>query len=107
MRAAVYCRISRDPQGTELGVRRQQNDATALCEREGWEIADTFVDDDRSAYSGKLRPGLIALRDLVKSGDVDVVVAWHPDRLTRHPRELEDLIDLSEATHTTVRTCQT
>ena len=106
MRAAIYCRISRDPQGTELGVRRQQADGLALCEREGWEIAGVFIDDDRSAYSGKPRPGFSAMRDLVMDDNVDVVVAWHPDRLTRHPRELEDLIDLLEATSTTVRTVQ-
>ena len=46
-------------------------------------------------------------RDLLAAGSVDVVVAWHPDRLTRHPRELEDLIDLLESTSTTVRTVQT
>jgi site-specific DNA recombinase len=103
----VYTRISRDPTGAELGVRRQDKDCRALCEREGWEIAAAFVDDDRSAYSGKPRPGYRALCDLLAADAADVLVAWHPDRLTRHPRELEDLIDLLEQTRTTVRTCQT
>ena len=35
------------------------------------------------------------------------MLAWHPDRLTRHPRELEDLIDRLEASATTVQTVQT
>lgn len=32
------------------------------------------------------------------------MVAWHPDRLTRHPRELEDLIDAIETGHVQVET---
>ena len=107
MRAAIYCRISRDPTGRELGVKRQEADARALCEREGYTIAGLFVDDDRSAYSGKPRPAYVSLCDLVRDGAVDVLVAWHPDRLTRQPRELEDLIDLLDSTSTTVRTVQT
>lgn len=106
LRAAIYCRISRDPSGLELGVQRQERDCRDLCEREDWSVAAVFVDDDRSAYTGKPRPGFVALRDLLKGPGVDVVVAWHPDRLTRHPRELEDLIDLLEATSTTVRCCR-
>ena len=63
-----------------------------MCEREDFDVIAEFIDDDRSAYSGKRRPGFEALRELVAGGNVDVVVAWHPDRLTRHPRELEDLL---------------
>ena len=33
-----------------------------------------------------------------------MIVAWHPDRLHRSPRELEDFIDLLEATGVTVAT---
>jgi len=106
-KAAVYCRISRDPSGQELGVRRQEDDCRALCEREGYELVQLFVDDDRSAYTGKPRPQFEAMKQRIREGGIDVVVAWHPDRLTRHPRELEDLIDLLETTATTVRTVQT
>jgi len=107
VRAVVYTRISRDPTGAELGVRRQEVDCRQLCEREGYELVEVFTDDDRSAYSGKPRPQFEAMKALVAGGAVDVVVAWHPDRLTRHPRELEDLIDLLDRTNTTVRTVQT
>jgi len=34
--------------------------------------------------------------DDVKNGVVDGIVVWHPDRLHRHPRELEELIALVE-----------
>jgi DNA invertase Pin-like site-specific DNA recombinase len=104
--AAIYARISRDPNHDELGVMRQEADCRALCARLGYEVAAVIVDDDRSAYSGKRRPGFDLMRSMLEQREVGVVVAWHPDRLTRHPRELEDLIDLLEAASATVHTVQ-
>lgn len=106
-RSVIYCRISRDPNGTELGVQRQERECRQLAERDGLDIVEVFVDDDRSAYSGKPRPAFESMKAMLKAGGIDVVVAWHPDRLTRQPRELEDLIDLLESTSTNVRTVQT
>jgi DNA invertase Pin-like site-specific DNA recombinase len=103
---AIYCRISRDPGHDELGVRRQEQDCRALCERLGWPVAEVYVDDDRSAYSGKRRPKYEAMVQAVRDGAITAIVAWHPDRLTRHPRELEDLIDLLEASKAKVATVQ-
>ena len=73
--------------------------------RAGLDVVAVFADDDRSAYRAKRRPGYVQL--LERLDTVDVVLAWHPDRLTRHPRELEDLIDRLEVTGTTVQTVQT
>lgn len=67
-------------------------------------VGDTFTDNDISAYSGRKRPAYLRLVDAIKAGEVDVVVAWHPDRLHRSVRELEDWIDLQEATRTKVLT---
>src|SRR5690606_17196181 len=103
VKAVIYCRISRDPDGTELGVRRQEDDARELCATHNLEIVHVYIDDDRSAYSGKPRPGFVAMCERLEAGDIDLVVAWHPDRLTRHPRELEDLIELLDRTGTSVR----
>lgn len=106
-RSVIYCRISRDPHGNELGVQRQEKECRQLAERDDLDVVDVFVDDDRSAYSGKPRPAFEAMKGRLQGGGVDVLIAWHPDRLTRQPRELEDLIDLLDTTNTTVRTVQT
>jgi DNA invertase Pin-like site-specific DNA recombinase len=87
-------------------VKRQEADCRALCEREGLEVVEVCQDDDRSAYSGKRRPGYERVLEVVGDGSVSVVVAWHPDRLTRSPKELETLIDTLEAAKVTVRTVQ-
>jgi site-specific DNA recombinase len=95
-RAAIYCRISLDRAGAGLGVARQQEDCRELATRLGWPVADVYVDNDVSAYSGKPRPAWQQLLANVESGTVDAVLCWHVDRLTRSPRELEDVIDLAD-----------
>jgi site-specific DNA recombinase len=103
-RAAIYCRISKDTEGTGLGVDRQERECRELCTRRKLDVIDVFTDNDISAFKGKRRPGFNAAQDAMKAGTIDVLVAWHPDRLTRHARELEDLIDLLEATGVDVLT---
>lgn len=102
--AAVYCRISEDRGGAGLGVDRQRGDCEALVEREGWRVAEVYIDNDLSAYSGRERPGYRRLLEDLAAGRVDAVIAWHPDRLHRSPRELEDFIDAIEAAAAQVRT---
>jgi site-specific DNA recombinase len=96
-RAAIYCRISLDRAGAGLGVARQEEDCRALAERLGWPVVGTpYVDNDVSAYSGKPRPQWQRLLGDIESSAVDAVICWHVDRLTRSPRELEDVIDLAD-----------
>lgn len=77
-------------------MKRQESDCRALCERKGWDVVGVYVDNDISAYSGKPRPEWSRLLGDIKEGAVGALVAWHVDRLTRSPRELEDVIELAE-----------
>jgi site-specific DNA recombinase len=86
-------------------VRRQVKDCAELCARRGWVVVEQFVDDDRSAFDGRPRPAYQALLAALEAGQVDAVVAWHPDRLHRAPVELEHFIDLVEAAGAEVATC--
>lgn len=96
VRAGIYTRISWDPAGQRAGVERQRVDCEALCTDRGWEIAQYFEDNDRSAYNGKRRAAYERLLIAVDEGRLDAVVTWHNDRLHRSPRELETFIDLVE-----------
>jgi site-specific DNA recombinase len=96
LRVATYCRISDDREGKALGVQRQREDCEALVASRGWTLAARYVDNDLSAYSGKPRPGYAQLLDAVRGGLIDGIVAWHPDRLHRSPRELEDFLGVVE-----------
>ncbi len=103
-RAHLYCRISSDPQGLRAGVGRQEDDCRAYVEARGWAVAAVHVDNDTSAYSGKPRPAYEAMMAAVGAGEVDAIVAWHPDRLHRHPSELERFIEAVEAASVPVHT---
>jgi site-specific DNA recombinase len=103
-RFALYTRISRDRVGAGVGVERQLEDCQALVDQVGGETVLSLSDNDISAYSGKPRPGYLALLEALRGGHMDAVVTWHADRLHRSMIELEDYVLASEihdvATHT-------
>jgi site-specific DNA recombinase len=92
--AAVYCRISIDRAGESLGVERQEKLCRKLAADRGWPVAEVYVDNDISAYSGKVRPGYSKLVDDLKNGVRDAVLAVDQDRLNRRLGELNDFIEL-------------
>jgi site-specific DNA recombinase len=105
-RAAVYCRISQDRTGKMAGIARQEPDCRALAERLGWDVAEVYVDNDVSAYKAKRRPGFERMKDDLRAGRIGAVVCWHPDRLYRRARELEDFVDLVNEVKAEVATVQ-
>lgn len=105
-RAVVYCRISQDRTGAHLGVDRQLEDCQALAERNGWQVVETYIDNDVSAFSGKLRRGYRQMLADLDEGAATVVIAWHTDRLHRSPTELEEYINLCERRGVTTQTVQ-
>src|SRR5215213_968645 len=80
-RAALYCRISSDKADDELGVTRQREDGEKLCAMRGFDLVETFVDNDTSAMKGALRPRYRDLMEAVDRGEVDVIVVWQLSRL--------------------------
>lgn len=96
MIAAIYARISSDD-GSALGVQRQIEDCTQMAAKGGWTVAETFVDNDVSASTGKVRPQYEALISAIRSGSIDALIVWDVDRLTRTPSELEQFIGLADA----------
>ena len=74
--AAIYTRISADPNGHALGVQRQEADARKLCEKRGWTVAEVFCDNDRSAFSQrKTRPAYQRMLDAIREDKINIVVA--------------------------------
>ena len=104
--AGIYCRISHDPTGDLLGIDRQRVDCEALVARLGWHVAGVYVDDDLSAFTGRRRPGYEELLRDLREGRLGAVVAWHPDRLHRNPREVEAFIDVVNGARARVATVQ-
>lgn len=105
-RAAIYRRISRDPEGLREGVTRQDEDCRALVEREGDTVVAEYEDNDAGAstHSKKPRDDYAAMLDAARRGEFDVIVSYSNSRLTRRPLELEDLIVLHQQHGTRVKT---
>ena len=98
VRAAIYCRISKDTEDTRLGVERQEKDCQKLCGDRGWTVAGVFIDNDISAADPKKkRPEYARLLKDIASGKVDAVVVWAEDRLHRRPAELESFVQACDA----------
>jgi DNA invertase Pin-like site-specific DNA recombinase len=104
MRAVIYVRISRDAEGTSLGVERQKKLCRAIIKQQGWElVAEPYEDNDVSATSTRARPAFERmLRDLA-TGRFDVIVALDSDRLLRKMGDLQRVFDLCEQHRVQVR----
>ncbi|MCZ0730471.1 recombinase family protein [Mycolicibacterium iranicum] len=104
MTTAIYLRQSIDRNGDELAVSRQREDLERLCAVRGWASPAMYVDNDFSASvrmpgsrkMSKPRPAFTQLMADVRAGRIDAIAVWDADRLYRHPRELEDIIDLAD-----------
>ncbi|KUN02047.1 hypothetical protein AQI95_28610 [Streptomyces yokosukanensis] len=59
-------------------------------------MVDEQVDNSISASTGKERPAWKSVLAMVEARAVDIIVAWHIDRMTRSMLDLEELILLAE-----------
>lgn len=101
----MYCRISRDSEGLGLGVARQLDACRKLADQLGWTIADIYPDNSKSAYDRrKKRPEYERMLADVEAGRIDGVLCYAVDRLTRHPIELERLVEVFASNRVAVRT---
>lgn len=94
---AVYARISSDPTGQALGVARQLEDCHKLAQERGWAVAEEYIDNDTSAYTGKPRTAYQRMLRDIRAGVRDAVIVYNLDRLTRRPVELEEFAQACDA----------
>ncbi|SEB81324.1 recombinase family protein [Microbacterium hydrocarbonoxydans] len=98
MKVAIYTRISQDREGTEVGVLNQEVTCREIAESLGAEAITVYRDNDRgaSSRSKKSRPDFQRMLEDAHAGKFSVIVAYSMSRLTRRPREWEDLIQVAE-----------
>lgn len=96
-RALIYTRVSRDDSGEGKSNERQEEDCRAFAKVRGYEVVGVEKDVSVSAYSGKTRRGWNRVIEAITAGEIDLVLAWKVDRLTRTVRELVSIVDLCRA----------
>jgi site-specific DNA recombinase len=82
--AAIYARVSSDHQKEEGTIASQKAALLAWAQSQELTVPTEWIFQDEG-YSGAVlaRPGLERLRDLVAEGQVEVVLVYAPDRLSR------------------------
>lgn len=93
----IYCRLSKAIDGSFEKVETQESDCRVVAKLEGVNVGNVAVDNNLSAWKqNRSRPGWDETLRRIRDGKIGGVIAYHDDRLMRHPRDLEDLLDASE-----------
>jgi DNA invertase Pin-like site-specific DNA recombinase len=90
MRCAIYARVSTAHHGQDTGL--QTRELQEYCERRGWELAGSYVDQGISGTKEK-RPELDRLMSDAHKRRFDVVAVWKFDRFARSVSHLLRALD--------------
>ncbi|MGH8066991.1 MAG: recombinase family protein [Candidatus Entotheonellia bacterium] len=99
MRAGGYERVRTEAQVKDgVSLEAQQAKLEAYCLVKDWTLLPILRDEGYTAKHLK-RPGLEALLALVEAGQVEVVIVYKLDRLTRSVADLDRLMKCFERRH--------
>lgn len=92
LKVAIYTRVSTDIQAEEgFSLSAQLDRLRLYCESQDWEVHSVYTDEGISAKNMD-RPALRRLIDDAKSKQIDVVLVYKLDRLTRNLIDLNELL---------------
>ena len=82
--AGIYTRVSSDRQREEHTIESQVSALVECAEKKGHTVPKEWIFKDEG-YSGStlVRPGLERLRDLASEGQIETLLIYSPDRLSR------------------------
>src|SRR5207247_9675723 len=82
--SAIYARVSSEQQREENTIASQTASLIEFARSHDLEVPGEWVFEDQG-YSGATleRPGLERVRDLAAEGQIQVMLAYSPDRLSR------------------------
>lgn len=92
MRAVTYSRVSTEEQGTNgVSLANQADKCKLQAQLSDMEIVAEIVDSGKSAKNLN-RPGIQQIMGMVKRKEIDAVIIFKLDRLTRSVSDLSNLI---------------
>lgn len=105
MRTAVYMRVSTEDQAREgFSIPAQREKLLAYIHSQGWEVAAIYADEGVSAKDTN-RPALQQLLHDIREGNIDVVLVYRLDRLTRSVLDLYRLLQQFEKYDVRFKSC--
>jgi site-specific DNA recombinase len=97
VRAGIYIRISRARREL-LDAQRQQPPCEAFAKAQGWDVAEVYIDDNRSAWKrGIRRDSFERMLADVRAGKIDAIVTWQADRLLRTVEDASAIINIAKS----------
>jgi site-specific DNA recombinase len=102
LRCAVYTRKSTEDgleqEFNSLDAQREACEAYVLSQRhEGWTLVPGRFDDGGFSGGNMERPGLKALLASIEAGEIDVIVVYKVDRLTRSLADFAKIVERLDA----------
>ncbi|MCL1914442.1 MAG: recombinase family protein [Eubacteriaceae bacterium] len=99
MKTAIYVRVSTDEQAKEgYSIRAQIEKLKSFIKVKDWSFYKVYADEGISGKNIKDRPAINEMIEDIKAGNVDNVLVYKIDRLTRSTRDLIELTDIFKAT---------
>lgn len=93
----IYIRVSTEDQVKEgFSISAQKEKLTKYAQVNDWGIFDYYIDDGISGKNIKDRPELTRLIESIKKKEVNNILVYKLDRLTRSVKDLVNLIELFE-----------
>ncbi|MFZ2427732.1 MAG: recombinase family protein [Propioniciclava sp.] len=99
LRAAIYVRISLDPEQTRLGVERHREDAQRLADFRRYQVVNVYEDNDVTGSGRRRRPEFERLLADIEADRVDVVIAQEWPRLERNRTDGVRVIEAAKDHH--------
>ena len=94
----LYARKSTDVEDKQvLSIEAQLVELRAYAKNEGIQIIDELVEKQSAKVPG--RPIFSSMLKRIKSGEVNGILAWHPDRLARNSIDGGQIVYLLDQTH--------
>src|SRR6204780_4339339 len=82
--AAIYARVSSDKQREESTIASQTAALIEFSKSRGYQVpAEWVFEDEGHSGASLVRPGLERVRDLAAEGQIEAVLVYAPDRLSR------------------------
>ena len=92
-------RRSKKDERQQISVDRQKRLAIQDCQKLGLTVQKKYIFTDPGVSAWKRdskRPGWDGLLELARRGEIKHIVCYHVDRLMRQPRDLEELLNISD-----------
>lgn len=94
MKCVIYVRVSTEEQAKHgYSISAQIEKLEAYCISQGWRIVERFVDDGYSAKDLN-RPQFATMMETIEQGNIDVLLVYRLDRLTRSVLDLYEILNV-------------